>query len=223
MRRLSQALIDGLSELHAVDVKAAGLADYGRPEGYVERQVTGWTERYFKAKTDEVPEVEEAAAWLAQNLQPERGAALIHGDFKYDNLVLDPGDLTSIIAVLDWEMATVGDPLMDLGVTLGYWIDPTDPEEHRMLPFGPTLLPGNLTRMELVERYAKKSGLEVGKILFHYVYALFKIAVIAQQIYKRFKEGHTKDPRFAMMIMGVQILGKTATRAIEKDRIYDLA
>ena len=222
MRRLSQSLIDGLSELHAVDVEKAGLADYGRPQGYIERQVTGWTERYFKAKTDEVPQVEEAAAWLAKNLQPETGAALIHGDFKYDNLVLDPSDLTRIISVLDWEMATVGDPLMDLGVTLGYWIDPSDPEEHRMLPFGPTLLEGNLTRMELVERYSKSSGRNIDNILFHYVYALFKIAVIAQQIYKRFVEGHTKDQRFAMMIMGVNILGKTAVRAIEKDRIYDL-
>jgi aminoglycoside phosphotransferase (APT) family kinase protein len=111
---------------------------------------------------------------------------------------------------------------MDLGVTLGYWIDPSDPDEHRMLPFGPTLLEGNLTRVELVERYSKSSGRNIDNILFHYVYALFKIAVIAQQIYKRFKEGHTKDQRFAMMIMGVNILGKTAVRAIERDRIYDL-
>ena len=223
MRGLSTALIDGLAELHSVDVGAADLADFGRPKGYVERQVTGWTKRYFNAKTDEIPEVEEAAKWLADHLPADYPGALIHGDYKYDNLVLDPSDLTRVIAVLDWEMATVGDPLMDLGTTLGYWVEASDPDEIKMLPLGPTLLPGNLTRMELAERYAEKSGLPVENVLFYFVYALLKIAVIAQQIYKRFKDGHTKDPRFAMMIVGVQLLGRSAVRAIERRRIYDLA
>ncbi|MFH2004992.1 MAG: phosphotransferase family protein [bacterium] len=222
MQALSTALIDGLAELHAIDVATAGLSSLGRPEGYVERQVTGWTKRYFDAKTDEVPAVEEAASWLADHLPPDQPGALIHGDYKYDNLVLDPRRLTRIVAVLDWEMATVGDPLMDLGTTLGYWIDPNDPDENKLLPLGPTLLPGNLTRMELVERYAKQSGRDTFDAVFYYVYALLKIAVIAQQIYKRYVDGHTKDPRFAMMIMGVQILGKTAALALDKDRIYDL-
>jgi aminoglycoside phosphotransferase (APT) family kinase protein len=137
-------------------------------------------------------------------------------------LVLDPGDLTRIVAVLDWEMATLGDPLMDLGTSLGYWIDPGDSEAARSLPFGPTLLPGNLSRVELVERYARESGRDVKNIVFYYVYALFKIAVIAQQIYKRFKEGFSKDPRFALMIFGVQILGNQAARAIDQGRIHDL-
>ncbi len=223
MRRLSTALIDGLAELHSVDVAAADLADFGKPQGYVERQVTGWTKRYFNAQTDDIPEVEAAARWLAENLPADNPGALIHGDYKYDNLVLDPQVLTRIVAVLDWEMATVGDPLMDLGTTLGYWVEESDPDAIKMLPLGPTLLPGNLTRMELVRRYEAQTGRSVDNVLFYYVYALLKIAVIAQQIYKRFKEGHTQDPRFAMMIVGVQLISQSAATAIERGRIYDLA
>jgi aminoglycoside phosphotransferase (APT) family kinase protein len=219
VRRMCEALVDGLVELHAVDVQAAGLAGEGHPEGYVRRQVEGWTRRYFDAKTDEVPALEQAAAWLPAHLPPESGVALIHNDYKYDNVVLDPADFTRIVAVLDWEMATVGDPLMDLGTSLGYWVDPDDAPEHRMLPFGPTALPGNLTRAEVVARYADKSGRAVTDVLFYYVFALLKIATIAQQIYKRFVEGHTKDPRFGAMIFGVKILGATAAKAIERGRI----
>jgi aminoglycoside phosphotransferase (APT) family kinase protein len=222
MRGLSESLVDGLADLHRVDVSAAGLDGFGKPEGYVERQITGWTKRYYNAKTDEIPEVEEAAKWLADNLPDDLPGALIHGDFKYDNLVLDPDELTRVIAVLDWEMATVGDPLMDLGTSIGYWIEASDPDEIKMLPVGPTLLEGNLTRMEVVERYGKQSGHDVSNALFYFVYGLLKIAVIAQQIYKRFVDGHTSDPRFAMMIVGVQLLGQSAARAIERGRIYDL-
>jgi aminoglycoside phosphotransferase (APT) family kinase protein len=185
----------------------------------VRRQVEGWTRRYFDAKTDEVPALEAAAAWLPGHLPPESGVALIHNDYKYDNVVLDPADLTRIVAVLDWEMATVGDPLMDLGTSLGYWIDPDDAPEHRMLPFGPTALPGNLTRAEVVARYAERSGRDVRDALFYYVFALLKVATIAQQIYQRFVEGHTRDPRFGAMIFGVRILGATAARALELGRI----
>jgi len=223
MRRLSTELIEQLAGLHAVDLKATGLAHEGHPDGFVGRQVTGWTERYFRAKTDPVDEVEAVASWLAQHVPPESGAALIHGDFKYDNLVLDPGKLDSILAVLDWEMATVGDPLMDLGTSLGYWIDPDDSAEHRMLPLGPTLLEGNLTRRDLVEAYAEASGKRLPDMLFYYVFGLFKVAVIAQQIYERFKGGRTKDPRFASMIFGVRVLGQTAARALARGRIHDLA
>jgi aminoglycoside phosphotransferase (APT) family kinase protein len=222
MQTLSGALIDLLAELHAVDVAAAGLSGEGRPEGYVERQVTGWARRYEKARTDDVPQVEQVATWLAENRPAEVGAALVHGDFKYDNLVLDPRDLSRVVAILDWEMATVGDPLMDLGTSLGYWIDPDDPPEHRMLPLGPTLLPGNLTRPQLVERYAARSGRDLSNILFYYVFGLFKIVVIAQQIYRRFKDGLTRDPRFASMIMGVQIIGRTAATALDRGRIHGL-
>ena len=219
MRRLSGALVDGLADLHALDLGRTGLAALGRPEGYLARQVKGWTDRWRAARTDEVPEVEAAAAWIARSAPAEGGAALVHNDYKHDNLVLDPADLTRIVAVLDWEMATVGDPLLDLGTTLGYWIDPDDPEEVRALPFGPTALPGNLSRLEVVERYAARSGRATGPMLFQYVFALFKIAVIAQQIYRRFAEGKTRDPRFGAMIVGVRILGAQAARALDRGRI----
>jgi aminoglycoside phosphotransferase (APT) family kinase protein len=222
MRRLSKNLMDNLVEIHAVDYAAAGLGELGHPVGYVRRQIEGWTRRYHKARTDDVPDVERAAAWLAEHTPPEAGASLIHNDYKYDNLVLDPDDLSHIVGVLDWEMATVGDPLMDLGTTLGYWVDPDDPPEVRSIPFGLTTLPGNLNRRELAQRYAEKSGRDLSNVLFYYVYALFKIAVIVQQIYARYKAGLTQDQRFAMMIFVVQVLGKTAALAIEKGRIDNL-
>jgi aminoglycoside phosphotransferase (APT) family kinase protein len=222
MRSLSTALVDDLAALHALDVSSGPLAALGKPQGYVERQVRGWTDRYVRAKTDEIPAVEETAVWIAGHMPEESGAALIHNDYKYDNLVLDPADLTRIVAVLDWEMATVGDPLMDLGTTLGYWVDPDDPAEVKTLPFGPTLLSGNLSRLEIVERYGTITGRDPGSLLFHYVFALFKIAVIAQQIYRRWTEGHTRDPRFGALIHGVRILGNQAKRAVVRGRIYDL-
>ncbi|HSK79961.1 MAG TPA: phosphotransferase family protein [Thermoanaerobaculia bacterium] len=219
MRTLSEAAVDGLADLHAVDYQAAGLGDLGRPEGYVARQVEGWTGRWVNARTDDVPDVDRAAAWLAENRPPETGAALIHNDYKYDNLVLHPEDLSRVVAVLDWEMATVADPLMDLGTSLGYWIDPDDAPALRLLPAGPTTLPGNLRRSEVVERYAARSGRDVSNVLFYYVYGLFKIAVIAQQIYYRYQQGLTHDDRFARMIDGVRILGRTASQALGKGRI----
>jgi aminoglycoside phosphotransferase (APT) family kinase protein len=220
MRRLSEAAVDGLAELHAVDFRAAGLADFGRPEGYVERQVAGWSERWRKARTDDVPDLDRAASWLAEHLPADPGQpTLLHNDYKYDNLVLAPGDLTRIVAVLDWEMATVGDPLMDFGTSLGYWIDPDDPPAARHLPTGPTTHPGNLSRAEVVERYARQTGRDVSKILFYYVYGVFKIAVIAQQIYYRYRQGLTKDERFAALGSAVRLLGWTAARAIEVGRM----
>jgi aminoglycoside phosphotransferase (APT) family kinase protein len=220
MHRLSENTVDGLAELHAVDYASAGLGDLGHPEGYVERQVKGWSERYVKSRTDDLPEMERVARWLAEN-RPARQSAptLIHNDFKYDNLVLDPADLTQIRAVLDWEMATIGEPLMDLATTLAYWIDPDDSDPMRLLPFGPASLPGNLRRHEVVHRYAQKTKRDVGDLLFYYAYATFKVAVIAQQIYYRYKQGLTQDERFAAMISGVQILSCQAARAIELGRI----
>jgi aminoglycoside phosphotransferase (APT) family kinase protein len=222
LRGTSSALLDNLADLHAVDVAATGLSSIGRPAGYVARQVSGWTERYAKAKTDELGDITAAADWLARNLPKESGAALIHNDYKYDNVILDPADLTRIVAVLDWEMATVGDPLSDLGQLLGYWFDPDDPEELRARPYGPTFLPGSLSRAQLVERYARRSGRDTSSILFYYVLALFKISVILQQIYKRFVDGHTKDQRFGALIHSVRNLSQQSARALEKGRIHGL-
>lgn len=223
MRASSEALVDGLAELHAADFRSAGLGDLGRPEGYAARQVEGWTARWQGSRTDDVPDVDRAAAWLAGNLPVSSGASLLHNDYKYDNLVLHPEDPARIVAVLDWEMATVGDPLMDLGTSLGYWMDPDDAPERLLLPAGPTTLPGNLSRAQVVERYARRSGLDVSNVLFYYVYGVFKIAVIAQQIYYRYKQGLTRDERFASMIGAVRILGRTAVQAIDKNRIDRLA
>jgi aminoglycoside phosphotransferase (APT) family kinase protein len=217
-RRLSTALIDNLALLHGLDYKAAGLADLGKPDGYVARQVSGWINRYANAQTEALPDMERIARWLSDHQPTESGAALIHNDYKYDNLLLDRDDLTRVVAVLDWEMATVGDPLMDLGTTLGYWIEPGDPEPARAGAFGPTALPGSLTRQELVARYADQTGRDVSGMLFYYCFGVYKIAVIIQQIYARYARGHTRDARFARLNDRVVALGETALRAAETGR-----
>ncbi len=222
MGRIADSFISNLVELNGVDFQEAGLADLGRPEGYVQRQIEGWTRRYQNSRTDEIPEMEQAAGWLAENSPIESGAALIHNDYKYDNIVLDPADWSQIIGVLDWEMTTIGDPLMDLGTSLGYWVQRDDPQEIQALQFSPTALPGNPTRQELVDRYQQLSGREVDNIVFYYVYGLFKLAVIVQQIYYRYKKGHTRDPRFANLIHAVKACGRMAVQAIDKQRIDSL-
>jgi aminoglycoside phosphotransferase (APT) family kinase protein len=217
-RRLSEALIDNLALLHGLDYKAAGLADLGKPEGYVTRQVSGWITRYTNARTDPLPEMDRIAEWLTDHKPAESGAALIHNDYKYDNVVLDPTDLTRMVAVLDWEMATVGDPLMDLGTSLAYWVEAGDPEPDREGAFGPTAVPGSLTRQELVARYADKSGRDVSGMLFYYCFGIYKTAVIIQQIYARYVRGHTRDARFAHLNERVAALCQTALRAAERGR-----
>lgn len=219
MREIARSFVATHVELHSVDWEAAGLGELGRPTGYVGRQVGGWTKRWAAARTDEVREMEATASWLAENQPAESGAALIHNDFKYDNLVLDPEDWSRVLAVLDWEMATIGDPLMDLGTTLGYWTDPDDPPELRALRLSPTTLPGNPSRAELVEEYARARGGEIGDVVFYYVYGLFKIGVIVQQIYRRYEEGHTSDERFAGLAAAVRGVGRLARQAIDRRRI----
>lgn len=222
MRRLSETFIDNLVAIHAVDCGAAGLAELGRPEGYVARQVEGWAKRYLNARTDDITDMEKLAAWLNEHRPGESGACLIHNDYKYDNLVLDPDDPARILATLDWEMSTLGDPLMDLGSALGYWVDEDDPSEWRQQAFGVTTLPGNLNREQLVERYAARSGRNVLDSVFYYAYGLFKIAVIVQQIYARYRQGLTKDERFARLIDVVRAASRMASRAIELGRISHL-
>lgn len=212
MRGVCEAAVEALVELHHLDYQKAGLGDLGRPEGYVERQVRGWTERYQKARTEEIPGMEQAMEWLAAHIPTSSSAALIHNDFKYDNLMLNPANLTQVIAVLDWEMATLGDPLMDLGTTLGYWAEPDDPPGLRR--FGLTHLPGNLSRAELVEAYVARSGRSVANIVFYYVYGLFKVGVIMQQIYARYQKGYTRDERFAMLIHLIREIAQKIQKAI---------
>jgi aminoglycoside phosphotransferase (APT) family kinase protein len=222
MTRLSAAIIDNLAAIHALDYHAAGLADLGKPEGYVARQIGGWSKRYRAAQTEEIASVEAALTWLEQHMPPESGAAIIHNDYKYDNVVLAPDDLTRVVAVLDWEMCTLGDPLLDLGTTLGYWIEPHDPPALQAM-FGLTRLPGNLDRQQVVERYIAASGRNIPDPLFYYIYGLFKIAVIIQQIYYRYQQGHTQDRRFAGLIDVVRGCGHMAALALEKGRIARLS
>lgn len=218
-RRMSCALVDQLAALHAVDYQAAGLADMGKPAGYVERQVTGWVKRYEQAKTSEVLSMNQVAGWLAARLPSESGTAIIHNDYKYDNVMLDANDPTRIVAVLDWEMATLGDPLMDLGTTLGYWVEAGDPEPLQRAAFGPTAIPGSLTRGEVVDRYREQTGAAVSNPLFYYCFGLFKLAVIVQQIYARYVRGHTTDPRFAQLDRLVSLLGEQAERSLQSGRM----
>ena len=220
MRALSATFIDNLAEIHAIDYEAAGLGELGSPQGYVQRQVEGWTIRYFNARTDDVPAIEQLAAWLQANLPADSvKAALIHNDYKYDNLVLARDDLRRVVAVLDWEMATIGDPLMDFGTSLGYWVEATDPEEWQRYGFGLTALPGSLTRTELLEHYSRRSGRVIDEPVFYFAYGLLKIAVIVQQIYFRYQKGLTRDPRFAQLGGLVKACGELAQRAIERRRI----
>ena len=218
-RNVCQSFVRNLAALHALDYKAAGLGDLGRPEGYCRRQVEGWSKRYFAAKTDEWPELESAIAWLNENIPAESGASLVHNDYKFDNVMLDPTDLTRITAVLDWEMVTVGDPLMDLGTTLGYWMSCDAGDEMLDMPFNPRVLMENITRADLVEMYTHASGREVANILFYYVFGTFKIAVIAQQIYARYVRGATKDARFSSFDRFVRELGSIAARALERQSL----
>jgi aminoglycoside phosphotransferase (APT) family kinase protein len=211
---ICKAFITNLAELHSLDFSAAGLAELGRPEGYNRRQVEGWTKRYVDAKTHDHADLERAIAWLSANIPPESAAALIHNDYKFDNIMLDPDDLTRITAVLDWEMVTVGDPLMDLGTTLGYWMSGDAGNGMLNMPFNPRVLMEKISRRELVEMYADASGRDVSNILFYYVFGTFKIAVIAQQIYARYVKGFTRDARIAGFDKFVEALGRIAARAL---------
>ncbi|MEQ9424703.1 MAG: phosphotransferase family protein [Cyclobacteriaceae bacterium] len=222
MKGISSSLIDTFAELHNLDYEVAGLAQLGRPEGYVQRQVEGWGKRYYAARTDDIPSIEHALKWLEGNQPTQSCSTLIHNDFKYDNLILDPDDWTNVLAVLDWEMATIGDPLLDLGTSLGYWVNANDPDMIKALGLNVSLLPGNPKREELLHLYSIKTGRSIDNPVFIYVYGLFKIAVIIQQIYLRYQKGLTKDPRFANLINGVKAIGDMAQRAIEKKKIDDL-
>jgi aminoglycoside phosphotransferase (APT) family kinase protein len=219
MRRIAEAFVANLAELHAVDYRAAGLESIGRPEGYISRQVDGWTERYARAQTDSIRELGAVAEWLRLHIPEPSSASVVHNDYKYDNLVVDPADLSRIVAVLDWEMATLGDPVSDLGMALAYWVQPGDPEEILSLGIGATALPGNPTREELVSLYATASGRDVSSIIYYYVLGLFKVAVIAQQIYFRYAQGFTRDRRFAGLIQAVRVLASTARDAIRRGSI----
>jgi aminoglycoside phosphotransferase (APT) family kinase protein len=218
-RRLSEAFLDNLARLHRLDFAAIGLADLGKPHGYLERQVKGWIERYHNSKTHDLPEVERISSWLIGRMPVSGDAALIHNDYKYDNVVLDPDDPTKIVGVLDWEMCTLGDPLTDLGTALAYWTEPQDPEELQEIRSAPTTLPGTLTRAQLVERYAVASGHDPRDMNFYLTFARFKVAVIIQQIYYRYAQGLTQDARFGAMPQRIHILLRASWHCAESGTI----
>ena len=212
------AFVENLVQLHRVDYEAIGLGDLRREGSFVRRQVDGWIERYHGSQTDAIPAMEQLAGYLKDHCPDDTGAVFIHNDYKFDNLVLDPDDLSRIVGVLDWEMSTIGDPLMDLGVALSYWNEPKD-MSLGIVPCFLTLEPGCMTRQEVAAAYAEKTGRDIGNILFYYLFGVFKLAVIAQQIYYRYKQGLTKDERFAPLILVVGGLGMTGLKALESGEI----
>ena len=213
MRQLSHAFATTLAALHAVPVHGA-LASLGRPQGYVARQVEGWTRRWIAARTHDVPAMDRLATWLAAHQPASERVALLHNDFKIDNLVLDD-DGTTVRAILDWEMATIGDPLLDLGTSLAYWVEAGDPPLFAALGLGVTALPGSLTRRELIEAYGQAVGEPVMNARFALCFGRFKVAVIAQQIFARYRQGHTTDQRFAMLGDVVPALATLAAQELE--------
>lgn len=215
-RRLSESFIEALVALHGLDYQAIGLGDLGRPEGYLARQVRGWVERYYGSQTHDLPEVARIAAWMEEHAPKTSDAALIHNDYKYDNIVLGPSDITKITGLLDWEMATLGDPLADLGTALAYWVEANDPEDLQKIRWSPSTYPGSMTRAELVEYYERLTGRDISQMGFYLVFARFKIAVIVQQIYYRYHQGLTTDRRFAEMPEAVQTLLRASLCATEK-------
>ena len=218
-KTIANSWLNTLVELHNVDYHNIGLGDLGKPEGYVERQVKNWGKQYLKAKTDEVPEAEMVMQWMKENQPKKYDHCLIHNDFKYDNVVFKNNNWKDISAVLDWEMATLGDPLMDLGTSLGYWTIATDHDFVKQGIPSPTIFEGNPIRSEIANLYAEKSGKNIDNVVFYYVFGLFKIAVIAQQIYFRYNKGWTTDPRFANLNKAAELCCKLALKAIKTKSI----
>jgi aminoglycoside phosphotransferase (APT) family kinase protein len=200
-RRIGFALVDALADLHLIPPAEVGLDDLGRPEGYLERQLSGWVRRWQAAQGGEqadraTAEMQPVLDWLGANLPPSRGAALLHNDYRLDNCLLDSADPARIEAVLDWDMCTQGDPLADLGYVLNYWVEPGDDPAWREIAAMPTWRDGFPSRAEAIECYAARTGFDVASIGWHQVFAAFKLAVIIQQIYIRFVRGQTQDERF---------------------------
>lgn len=215
-RKTSEGFIDCLAQLHSVDIERRGLAALGRPEGFLDRQVRGWTERWGRAKTEEIAGIEGLLAWLAVNIPQSPRPTLVHNDFKLDNIMLDAHDPGRVEAVLDWEMATVGDPLVDLGCTLCYWTEIGDPAMRGGAMSGITAQPGWLKRSDLVRRYAGKTGCNVSRLGYYEVFGLFKLGVILQQIYYRYHRGQTRDERFRDFHLRVRGLMRAAIELAER-------
>lgn len=209
-RRMSEALVDALAAFHAVDYDALGLGGLGKPTGFIDRQIEGWYRRWHAAKTADLPDMDAVYAWLKANQPANTRVSLVHNDYKLDNVMLAAGDPGRVVAVFDWDMCTLGDPLADLGALLTYWTEPSDPpylQATAMMPLGE---PGFLSRAELVARYAGKSGRAVEAIDFYHALGLFRLTVIVAQIYIRYARGQTQDSRFAAMEFMIPALARRA-------------
>lgn len=209
VRALCESMIDSLAQLHQVDLEVTGLIELDKGPGYVQRQVDGWSKRYRAARTPDVPEAEDVMSWLAEHQPADVTHSFIHGDWRLDNLVVN--DYAEIIGILDWEMSTVGDPCMDVGAALAYWIQADDPDDFKSLRLQPSDTLGMLTRAEVVERYSTFMSAEVRKSLienwtFYEVYGLFRLAVIIQQIWARYCSGATTNSQFAGFGAAVNML-----------------
>lgn len=209
-RQLSEALVDRLAELHAVDYSALGLDDLGKPDGFIERQIEGWYRRWHKSKESDNTNMDDVYQWLTQHLPDAMASTLIHNDYKLDNTMFASDDPSKMIAVFDWDMCTLGDPLSDVGALLTYWTQPDDPPIVQMTSAMPMGDVGFLTRKELIQRYAEKSGRDLTNIRFYHALGVYRLAVIIQQIYIRYVRGQTKDERFAGFGQGVDALAQTA-------------
>jgi aminoglycoside phosphotransferase (APT) family kinase protein len=215
VRQLCKGFIDRLVELHQVDASLPELASQGKGEGYIARQISGWSDRWRKALNDDTDLCEDVLGWLAEK-QPMRETAIcvIHNDYRFDNVVLDPEHPLDIVGVLDWELSTLGDPLMDLGGSLGYWIQADDDPVFQSFRRQPTNAPGMLTRRELVEYYGERTGWNVDNFEYYEVFGLFRVMVIIQQIYRRFVLGQTTNPQFAGFGQAVAYLGNRCRKLI---------
>lgn len=211
-QKMSLALIDTLADLHAVDYGTVGLETLGRPLGYVERQIEGWYKRWQAAKDEELPLMDELYAWLKANQPVMCNPTLIHNDYKLDNVMFAADDPSRLIAVFDWDMCTLGDPLCDLGALLCYWTEPSDPDYYKRASMMPVDVPGFLPRAELVERYAQRSGRDVSYIHFYHALGLYRLVVIIAQIYIRYVRGQTQDERFATFGERVPLLAQAACK-----------
>ncbi|HEX2253248.1 MAG TPA: phosphotransferase family protein [Thermoanaerobaculia bacterium] len=213
-RALCLSVLDRLVELHSIDVEAAGLSGLGKGAGYTRRQVEGWSERYARARTWNVPSFAAVRRWLAERCPEDTRTCVIHGDFRFDNVVLDPAEPTRVLGVLDWELATLGDPLMDLGSSLAYWVEAGDDWMTRRTRRQPTHLPGMLTRREVVAYYAEQTGLATDDWPFYEVFGLFRLAGIVQQIYYRYHHRQTRNPAFRPFWLLVHALHRRCRRIV---------
>ena len=219
-RQLCETFFETFVDMHEVDYKAVGLGDFGKPDGYVSRQILGWNRRFEASWTPDIPKFEDVQQWLVDNMPAkESGAGIIHGDYRIDNCILNTANPTKIEAILDWEISALGDPLMDLGNTLAYWIEASDPDFMKQTVRQPSMAAGMMTRQEIVDFYTARTGTKIPNIQFYYVYGIWRLAVIVQQIYARFYKGQTDNPRFKDFGALAKSLGKLAQYKIKTGKL----